>query len=59
MKKLKRLFALIIVFIFGTAQVTSAMSNSFEKSKSDKVDNAISVKPIGNNLTDGLSQHLC
>ena len=59
MKKLKRLFALIIVFIFGTAQVTSAMSNSFEKKGSEKQDNAIYANQNTDNLINGISQHFC
>ena len=59
MRNLKRLFALIAVFVFGASQLPAAMSNGLEKNSSDKQDNAISVSQNINHLTDDLSQHLC
>lgn len=59
MKNLKRLFALIAVFVFGASQLPAAISNGLEKNNTDKQDNAISVNHSINHLTDDLSQHLC
>ena len=59
MKNLKRLFALTVLFVFGSTQLPSAMSSGLEKNKSDKLNDAISVSQNINHLTDGVSQHLC
>lgn len=59
MKNLKRLFALIAVFVFGASQLPATISNGLEKNSNDKQDNTISVSQNINHLTNGLAQHLC